>query len=223
MKKCYDLPITCIADQLEAIFDDIVPQSIKIGMLFSTPVIACVSAFLEKWARDIPIVLDPVMIAKSGDPLLQPEAIDSLKTLLMPLATIITPNLPEAYTLTRSPPTDQAALAEILLQSGAQSVFLKGGHHLDSEQSNDCLLQRNLPPVWMTSSRIHSNNTHGTGCTLSAAMAAFLARGHSLQNACQYAKNYLSGAIQAAQYQSVGKGRGPVHHFYALWNTDSEE
>lgn len=217
VKKCYDLPLNCIADQLEAIFEDIVPDSIKIGMLFSTSIIECVSNFLEKNALHIPIVLDPVMVAKSGDPLLLLDAIESLKNRLIPLATIITPNLPEAHTLTQNPTTDMVELAKELMTMGAQNVLLKGGHHHQLDQSNDLLLQKNQAPLWLHGTRIVSKNTHGTGCTLSAAIASFLAQGYSLEYACQHAKTYLSGAIAATKHRSVGKGQGPVHHFYALW------
>lgn len=223
VKKCYDLPLTCIADQLEAIFEDIVPNSIKIGMLFSTPIIECVSDFLEKHAPNIPIVLDPVMMAKSGDPLLLPEAMESLKTRLIPLATIITPNLPEAYAITQSPPSDMTQLAETLMGMHAQNVLLKGGHQDQHDQSNDLLLQQNHSPIWLHGPRIPSKNTHGTGCTLSAAIAAFLAQGSSLEQACRQAKKYLLGAIQATQHSSVGKGQGPVHHFYAMWEPSASE
>lgn len=213
VKKCYNLPLPSIREQLQSIFEDIIPDAIKIGMLFSAPIIEIVADFLKKSATEIPIILDPVMIAKSGHPLLQETAIDALKTQLIPLATLITPNLPEAFTLLGKI-NSLENLATELLKLGAKAVLLKGGH-LDGEESNDLLLQPGNS-TWLKSPRIYSKNTHGTGCTLSAAICAYLAQGYSLTHACQQAKKYLFGALQAAQNNSVGKGNGPVHHFYHL-------
>ena len=214
VKRCYPLPRQCIEDQLETLFEDITPNAIKIGMLFSHEIIATVANFLKKHASNIPIVLDPVMIAKSGDPLLLPDAIATLKKTLIPQTTIITPNLPEAYTLTE-PTTHLEALGQQLLNLGAQAVLLKGGH-ADGEESNDLFLERDTT-VWLKTKRIPSNNTHGTGCTLSAAICAYLALGFPLLEAATKAKQYLTGAIKASQTESVGHGHGPVHHFYAIW------
>ncbi len=217
VKTCYQLPLQCIEEQLQAIFDDITPDCIKIGMLFSREVIELVAHFLDKKAMTIPIILDPIMIAKSGDPLLLPDAIETLKNTLIPHATLITPNLPEAYQLT--PPTsDFEELAHNLLKLGPQAVLVKGGH-AEHDESNDLFLEKNKTPVWLKTKRIHSNNTHGTGCTLSAAICAYLALGFTLLEACTKAKHYLTGAIHASRQQSVGHGHGPVHHFYALWPT----
>lgn len=214
VKSCYSLPDSAIAEQLEAIFSDIRPDSIKIGMLFSTGIIEIVASFLAEYARDIPIILDPVMVAKSGDPLLLPEAVDALKTRLIPLATIITPNLPEAHALVGNS-TDFNQLAHQLLDLGSRAVLLKGGHSEEVEAADLlCMADQSL---WFSSPRIASNNTHGTGCTLSAALCAYTARGYELAEACQLAKDYLFAAIKASQHQSVGKGHGPVHHFHAWW------
>ncbi len=214
VRNCYDIPLTAIEEQLEAIFDDIEPDSIKIGMLFSRSIIERVADFLRKHASHIPVVLDPVMVAKSGDALLQPDAVEILKAQLIPLACLITPNLPEARALVGAIPEPEL-LGEKLLQLGPGAVLLKGGH-ADSLTCDDLLLQQGAS-TWLTSERIHSKNTHGTGCTLSAAICAFLARGFALADACHYAKRYLSGAILAAREHSVGKGHGPVHHFHHLW------
>ena len=217
VRSCYDIPLNSIQDQLEAIFDDIVPDSIKIGMLFSKDIIELVAYFLEKNARDIPIVLDPVMVAKSGDTLLLPNAVQTMKEKLIPLASIITPNLPEAYTLIGQP-IDMGQLAEHLMALGAKTVLLKGGHS-DGAQSNDLFLDQSGQKVLLESPRIDSKNTHGTGCTLSAAICACLALGFPMLEACQIAKRYLFEAIKASKDNSVGKGHGPVHHFYHLWPT----
>lgn len=212
VRSCYDIPLQCIEEQLHAIFDDIVPDSIKIGMLFSAPIIELVAQFLTKHANGIPIVLDPVMVAKSGHRLLQPEAIEILKTQLIPQTTLITPNLPEAYALIH-PTDDLHQLAEALLTLGSQAILLKGGH-AEGAQSNDLYLDKNGTYQLLESTRIESNNTHGTGCTLSAAICAGIARGLPMLEACITAKRYLTDAILAAKNQSVGKGHGPVDHFY---------
>lgn len=216
VRACYELPLQAIEDQLHAIFDDIRPDSIKIGMLFKSEIIELVAAFLKERAHDIPIVIDPVTIAKSGDPLLLPEAIDTLKKELMPLATIITPNIPEAATFTGiNADSNELMLkaAEKILEYGPKHVLLKGGH-MKGNASNDLLLGENGQLKWFESPRIDSKNTHGTGCTLSAAIAACLAQDIEITQACSIAKNYLYHAILAAKDNSPGKGNGPVDHFH---------
>lgn len=215
VKNCYDLPLTCIEEQLHVIFDDIRPDAIKIGMLFSEKIITLVAHFLKNHAKNIPMVLDPVMIAKSGDALLLPEAINSLKTKLIPLVTLITPNLPEAHTLIPNI-IETEALTKALLDLGPQAVLLKGGHAAGTT-ATDILLDHHQSHSF-TLPRIESKNTHGTGCTLSAAITSFLARGDTLPIACEKAKHYLHGAMLATQHQSVGRGHGPVDHFYAFKN-----
>ena len=215
VRHCYQIPLVAIENQLDAIFDDIVPDSIKIGMLFQHDIVELVASFLARHAVGIPIVLDPVMVAKSGDYLLLPEAVDVLKQQLIPLTTIITPNLPEATVLTGSS-DDMEVLADQLLALDPKAVLLKGGHQ-EGLESNDLYKDQTGKSIWLKSPRIKSKNTHGTGCTLSAAIAAYLALGEPLIEACQLAKIYLSGALAAAQYASVGQGQGPVHHFYDIW------
>ena len=217
VRHCYEIPLAAILEQLEAIFDDIVPDSIKIGMLFNQEIVELVADFLEQHAVGIPIVLDPVMVAKSGDYLLLPEAMTVLKRRLIPLATIVTPNLLEAEALTE-PTEDMQMLAGKLLDLGAKTVLLKGGHQ-GGPYSNDVYMDHGRQAIWFNSPRIDSKNTHGTGCTLSAAIAAYLARGVPLLEACQSAKKYLFGALLAAKDRSVGKGHGPVNHFYNLWSS----
>lgn len=212
VRRCYDIPLSCIEDQLHAIFDDITPDSIKIGMLFSSPIINLVANFLKKHAPQIPIILDPVMVAKSGDLLLQEEAIETIKSELIPITTIITPNLPEAHTLIALL-DDIDELAARLLSLGTQAVLLKGGH-ADSAESNDLFLDNAGNRYLLKSARIDSKNTHGTGCTLSAAICAGIALGLSTIDACRDAKHYLYQAMLSSQTQSVGKGHGPVDHLY---------
>jgi len=218
VKSCYHIPLQVIEEQLSTIFDDIMPDAIKIGMLYSSDIIEMVANFLEKnVAIDVPIVLDPVMIAKSGDLLLQQNAVDALRTKLVPMSTIITPNLPEAHVLVGYH-DNRAMLGDKLLQLGSKAVLLKGGHH-GGNTSDDLFLEQTGSPVWLTAERIESNNTHGTGCTLSAAICALIAQKIPLREACKYAKQYLLHAICASKNLSVGKGRGPVNHFYHLWPT----
>jgi hydroxymethylpyrimidine/phosphomethylpyrimidine kinase len=220
VRTCYEIPLQAIEDQLHAIFEDIKPDSIKIGMLFNSQIIELVASFLKKQAQDIPIILDPVVLAKSGDPLLVPEAVEALIALLFPQATLITPNLPEAYTFTglkALSEQDMISIGQKLLSFGSQYVLLKGGHLQTSANSNDLLIGSNGECHWLNSPRIYSKNTHGTGCTLSAAITAFLAKKIDLIKASNMAKNYLFNAIKAAEQNSVGLGNGPVHHFHHFW------
>ena len=215
VRSCYDIPLEAIEEQLESIFEDIIPDSIKIGMLFSVPIIELVATFLMKHAVNIPIVLDPVMMAKSGDPLLMSDAVDALKTKLIKFATIITPNKPEANNLVGKAQSSEI-LGKKLLELGAKAVLLKGGHG-EGSTSDDLFLDKYGGYKWMRAMRINSKNTHGTGCTLSAAICTFLAKGFSLVDACERSKRYLFEAMLASKEKSVGLGCGPVHHFYHLW------
>jgi len=220
IKKCYPLPLESIKDQLEAIFEDIAPDAIKIGMLFSSEIVKLVSEFILKYAAKIPIIVDPVMAAKSGDHLLLPEAVKLIKERIIPISTVITPNLLEAEKLTdirSSTKEEMFTVARELLKLGPQSVLLKGGHLENSNESCDLLIAANNDYKWFSSPRIKTRNTHGTGCTLSAAIASCLALGLDLFDSCEVAKRYLDRALEAAKNQHVGKGIGPVHHFYHLW------
>ena len=216
VRECYAIPQPCIESQLNAIFDDIVPDAIKIGMLFSEEIIQLVYNFLKNYYKKIPIILDPVMIAKSGDLLLKKNAIDLLKKKLIPLAQIITPNLPEANALIKNKnENNKKILARRLLDLGCHAVLLKGGHE-NTLQSEDLFLSQKETAL-LSSDRVNSKNTHGTGCTLSAAITSFVAQNYDCLTACKKAKTYLSGALSAAKNNSVGKGYGPVHHFYQQW------
>lgn len=218
IKGLYRLPTQAIQDQLEVLFEDIVPDAIKIGMLFDAEIIQVVSDFLKQHAASIPVVLDPVMCAKSGDALLLPEAVETLKTQLIPLTTLITPNLPEAAALIgRAIDTQEEMLPAMqqLLSLGAQAVLLKGGHAV-GDMACDLYAEREEmgKTHWLEAPRIMTQNTHGTGCTLSAAIAACLSKKMSLLESCRHAKNYLSNALEAGSRQKIGKGNGPVDHFY---------
>lgn len=219
VKQCYSIPPKAITEQLEAIFDDIRPDAIKIGMLFNKEIINLLVEFLQQHKKTIPIVLDPVMTAKSGDSLLMPDAIFDLKEKLIPLCSIITPNLYEAAMLTKTKHVniDNMDVTAIkLLELKSKSVLLKGGH-LDSEYSHDLYIDTMDNKQWLLSKRIDTKNTHGTGCTLSAAIASCLALGMDHLSACKLSKKYIEKAIQLGKDLKIGQGSGPVHHFYHLW------
>ena len=207
-----------IAQQIDAVFDDIPVHAVKLGMLGGPEVIRTVAERLRHW-RPRWIVLDPVMVAKSGDKLLPDEAVEALKTELLPLASVITPNLPEAAVLLGEQPVSERrqmpAVAARLQGLGVANVLLKGGH-LDDAESADVLLHGG-ELLWQRGPRIGTRNTHGTGCTLSAAIAAGLASGLALPDAVGRAKRYITGAIQAADRLAIGHGHGPVHHFFQTW------
>lgn len=217
---CYGLPTQAIEDQLVAIFEDIKPAAIKIGMLFEIEIIEVVARFLERYAEEIPIVLDPVMVATSGDELLKPDAKALLIESLFPLSTLVTPNLFECE-LILNQPIDHLTSGEVakrLLPLAGHAVLVKGGHDHD-DKAVDVLLEKNKRSISFSAKRINTKHTHGTGCTLSSAIACFLAKGYDLAEACQLAKNYLTGAIEAGQHGIVGFGNGPVQHFYQLWDS----
>ncbi|MBI0004626.1 MULTISPECIES: bifunctional hydroxymethylpyrimidine kinase/phosphomethylpyrimidine kinase [Gilliamella] len=211
------IPSQFIEAQFNTLYQDIYIDSVKIGMLMNKEIVTSVAQLLN----DNPIaniVLDTVMIAKGGHPLLKADAISAIRDLLLPLATIITPNLPEAAALLDcSEAKNEEQMQQQgyeLLKLGCQAVLMKGGH-LPSQESPDYLITRNNI-IRMTSPRIATRNTHGTGCTLSAAIAALLPK-HHLEDAIKHAKNYLQGAIEHADSLKIGKGIGPTHHFYQWW------
>ncbi|WP_020592026.1 bifunctional hydroxymethylpyrimidine kinase/phosphomethylpyrimidine kinase [Kiloniella laminariae] len=209
-----------IQDQIHTVFEDLDIRAIKIGMLGDTTVIEAVATALKLYPS-VSIVLDPVMVAKSGDKLLQPDAIDSLREQLLPLATILTPNLPEAAVLAgQNEPrnlVEMKDLLEKLMQPNGPAILLKGGHLAGA--SSDDLFFDGQETICLASPRIETRNSHGTGCTLSAAIAAGLAKNLSLYEAVTTAKEYLTKALQGADSLSVGKGHGPVHHFHAFWES----
>ena len=206
-----------IAAQIAAIRDDIRIDAIKIGMLGDAQIIDCVAQSIS--GLDCPVVLDPVMVAKGGDRLLQQEAVSALRSLL-PQATLITPNLPEAADILdcdeASTTREMQAQAQALLDLGPEAVLLKGGH-LGGADSPDLLLTRKGgKEVWFESPRVATKNTHGTGCTYASALATYLGAGLALEEAARRAKAYISASIAAADQLHVGSGHGPVHHFHFL-------
>ena len=214
----HNVPVDIIEAQIDAVLSDIDCVAVKIGMLSQKTVIQLVSKKIKQYDLQT-VVLDPVMVATSGDQLLAEVAIDTLKKELIPKATIITPNIIEAGILSGlAPATNQTEMvdcAEKLILLGAKAVLLKGGH-LDGDQSSDLLLNTDGDVTWLSSTRIATNSTHGTGCTLSSALCAFLAQGQPLTVATKLAKEYIQSAIQAANQLQVGCGSGPVNHFAGL-------
>jgi hydroxymethylpyrimidine/phosphomethylpyrimidine kinase len=214
----HDVPPDFIRAQIDAVFSDLDVAAVKIGMLSHPAVIAAVAAGLDKYQIKN-VVLDPVMVATSGDRLLAPDAIEVLRRELIPRALVITPNLPEAAALLDAPLATSESImhqqGERLLALGAKAVLIKGGHAGGAE-SVDLLVQPTAV-ARLTSERIATKNTHGTGCTLSAAIAAELAKGRSLPEAVRDAKVYVSAAIAAADQLRIGSGHGPVHHFHAWY------
>lgn len=206
-----------VADQIDAVFEDINVDAVKIGMV-ANAAIARVIAERLVYHRANNIVVDPVMVAKSGDLLLEQDAIEFIRDVLVPMAAIITPNLPEAAVLLDIKP--QWSLGEMrryapdILELKCRSVLLKGGH-LNGATSPDIFCDRH-GVVELEAPRIATKNDHGTGCTISAAIAALLPT-TPLVDAVRFAKHYLTGALAASSKLEVGHGHGPVHHFYKLW------
>ena len=222
------VPPEVVRAQLHALFDDIEIHAIKIGMLGSAELIDTVASVIAARAK-CPVVVDPVMVAKSGDRLLPDAAIVALIARLLPLATVVTPNLPEIAALLSSSevPSTVAQMSragEALLALGAKAVLVKGGHLDGSAFANTCvdvLVRPKMAPHRVTSKRLTTKNTHGTGCTLSSAIAARLAHGDPLDEAVDRAQAYLHAAIAAADALHVGSGHGPVHHFHAQWRGEN--
>ncbi len=214
----HDAPPEFIGAQIDAVFSDLDVGAVKIGMVSQRAAIEAIAQGLSRW-RQTKVVLDPVMIAASGDRLLAPDAIEVLKRVLIPRALVITPNLPEAAALLDAPvarnEADMHEQAERLLALGSRAVLIKGGHGSGAE-SVDLLLESG-ETIRLAAARIATRNTHGTGCTLSSAIAAGLAKGLDLVAAARAAKAYLSAALAAADRIEIGSGHGPVHHFHAWW------
>lgn len=206
-----------VVDQLASVLSDLNVGAIKTGMLATAPIVKAIAGELSRRQR-LPLVVDPVMVATSGDVLLAPDAIDALKSDLFPLATLITPNIPEAAALLGAPPadTDDAAVDQAcaLARLGKAAVLLKGGHGSGSVAVDILCVDGDV--TQFVAPRIDTPHTHGTGCTLSAAIAALLARGAVLEDAVRRAKAYVSAALAAGRDIGVGQGSGPVDHLYAL-------
>lgn len=219
VQAIHDVPPDFVTAQCDSVFSDLAVAAVKIGMLSRASVIAAVAASLDRHAGTIPVVLDPVMVATSGDRLVGDDAVAALRGTLMRRADLITPNLPEAAALLDEPVAASEADAESqgqrLVERGARAVLIKGGHAGGSESAD--LLVTPTCVRRFSAARAPTRNTHGTGCTLSSAVAAGLAGGLALPDAVEAAKTYVSGAIAAADRLAIGRGHGPVHHFFAQW------
>ncbi len=215
----HPVPEEFVAQQMAAVFTDIGVDAVKIGMLFSAPLIATVSRGLEAHGA-ANIVLDPVMVAQSGDRLLEDDAVQALATRLLPLADVVTPNLPEAAVLLGREIhnlEDMRTAARDLAGLGCRAVLLKGGHQPQLRSTDVLYLADSDRTVVLESEVVETRNNHGTGCTLSSAVAAHLARGLDLEAAVRGAKAYITAAIRAGAGYRLGTGHGPVHHFFDFW------
>lgn len=214
----HQVPAEFVTAQIDAVFSDLVVGAVKIGMVAHPPVIDAIVAGIGRWSPKH-VVLDPVMVATSGDRLLAAEAVDALRTKLIPLASVITPNLPEAAALLdEAVATDEAGVEKQgrrLLTLGCRAVLIKGGHGQGAE-SIDYLVDA-TGVVALAAPRVATKNTHGTGCSLSSAIAAGLAKGEDMGTAVRNAKAWVSAAIAAADRFSVGHGHGPIHHFQKFY------
>jgi hydroxymethylpyrimidine/phosphomethylpyrimidine kinase len=214
----HDVPPDFVTKQIDAVFSDLKVNAVKLGMLSNAAVIAAVADGLRRHKQSS-VVLDPVMVATSGDKLLKSDAVDNLRKFLIPMALVVTPNLPEAAALLDTGiAKDETAMrqqGERLLALGAKAVLIKGGHAEGSE-SVDLLIEPGAV-TRLSSPRFPTKNTHGTGCTLSSAIAAGLAKGLGLTEAVGAAKTYVTAALAAANRIKIGSGHGPTHHFHAWW------
>jgi hydroxymethylpyrimidine/phosphomethylpyrimidine kinase len=214
----HDVPADFVAAQLNAVFTDLDPDAVKIGMLANAATVDVVAAALDRY-QPRNVVLDPVILATSGKKLLRGDALGRLRDLIA-RARVVTPNLPEAAVLLDTTPArdedEMRTHAQKLLALGAAAVFIKGGHGSGPE-SVDLLVEAGGEALRLPAPRIATKNTHGSGCTLASAIAAGLAKGLPLQAAAKEAKAYVSAAIAAADRLGVGSGRGPLHHFHARW------
>jgi len=216
VRAIHSIPASILRDQIDAVMEDIGVDAVKIGMLHSPEIVSTVAAAIDRYAPEN-VVFDPVMVATSGAVLIDEAAMDVLVRELFPRATLITPNLDEAALLVRralNSREDMEQAASMLLELGARAVLLKGGH-LAGENVMDLFVTRAGDKLWMEAPRIHTPNTHGTGCTLSSAMAAHLALGASLVEAVQNARAYVRAALQAGSQVRTGQCGGPLNHGHA--------
>ena len=213
------VPPDFVGKQMEAVFSDIGVDAVKIGMLYSAELIETVAQVLKKYKID-KIVLDPVMVAQSGDKLLKDNAIEAIKKHLMPLSSVVTPNLPEASVLLDRKLNgfeDIKKGAKDLSEYGSWNVLIKGGHLKDNDSTDFLYLAKEDRFVRVEGQRIKTKNNHGTGCTLSSAIASCMAKGCKIEEAVTKAKTYITEAIRVGSKYKIGHGHGPVHHFHKFW------
>ncbi|EKN4169856.1 bifunctional hydroxymethylpyrimidine kinase/phosphomethylpyrimidine kinase [Yersinia enterocolitica] len=218
VQSVYPIEPAFVATQLDSVLSDVRIDSAKIGMLANAEIVDIVATQLRRYPIPF-VVLDTVMVAKSGDPLLAPQAVDAVRRLLLPQVALITPNLPEAAALLDCQPAhneqEMRQQGRALLALGCQGVLMKGGH-LSGEESPDWLFTAQGEQRFVTR-RVNTRHTHGTGCTLSAALAALRPRYANWPDTVSAAKDYLQGALEQADTLEVGQGIGPVHHFHRWW------
>lgn len=205
-----------VRGQLEAVFDDLAVDAVKTGMLHNTKAVEMLAESLDRY-RSVPVIVDPVMVSTSGSKLIEDDTIDTVRRLLFPRAALITPNISEAELLSGIAIRTEHDLAEAsgrLLDLGCRAVLIKGGH-LAGRYKTDLLVMPGQIPVRLEQATVETNNTHGTGCTLSSAIAAYLVLGYGLEQAVKRAKSYLTRALQASADVLTGAGHGPVDHFFA--------
>jgi hydroxymethylpyrimidine/phosphomethylpyrimidine kinase len=214
----HPVPADFVTAQMDAVFGDLDVKAVKIGMVAQRATIDAIVAGLTRWSPRH-VVLDPVMVATSGDRLLAADAVEGLRTKLIPRASLITPNLPEAAALLDEPVAISAAAIEgqgqRLLSMGCPVVLIKGGHGQGAESIDYLVTGRGT--ITLAALRVATKNTHGTGCSLSSAIAAGLARGEDMEIAIRHAKAWISAAIAAADRLGVGHGNGPIHHFHRFY------
>ena len=217
----FEIPPEFVARQIDSIADDIGVDAVKTGMLSSAPIIAAVAAKIRE-RHLTPLVVDPVMVAKSGDPLLREDARDALVQQLLPLATVVTPNLPEARVLCGFEITSLDAMrraAQAIHRLGPRHVVVKGGHLADTPDAVDVLYDGESFREFRAP-RVETKNTHGTGCTFGSAIAAELAKGHRVADAVEIAKEYLTQILRASADLQIGHGHGPMNHMALLIPTE---
>lgn len=219
VKSIYPIPTKAVQEQMEAIMDDIFPRAIKIGMVHTAELVECIVSTLKKYPAT-PLVFDPVMVATSGHKLIEEKTITSIVDLLFPVADIITPNMDEAAILAEMPVNDLDDMylaGERILKLGCKAVLLKGGH-LKSESITSLYFPKTengqVPPREFSFQKFDTNNTHGSGCTLSSAIAAYLSQGRSVEEAVALGQEYTHRAIAQGADVQTGKGNGPLNHFF---------
>jgi hydroxymethylpyrimidine/phosphomethylpyrimidine kinase len=214
----HQVPPDFVTAQIDAVFSDLAVDAVKIGMVAQLATIDAIASGLARW-RPKHVVLDPVMVATSGDRLLAADAVEALRTKLIPLASLITPNLPEAAALLDEPVAASEAAIEgqgrRLLALGCPAVLIKGGHGQGAESTDYLVTASGV--IALAAPRVATRNTHGTGCSLSSAIAAGLAKGEDMETAVRNAKAWVSAAVSAADRFAVGHGHGPIHHFHRFY------
>lgn len=216
VRSVHGIPAEIIKDQLQAVLEDISPLAIKIGMINRAEVVTVIEEELKAKTEAVPVILDPVMVATSGDRLIEPDTVTQLIKKLFPLVSLVTPNIDEAVILAEQPIhnlSDMVAAGRKIIEKGAKAVLVKGGH-LSGPVIYDVFIAGNEAPVVLESAFITSKNLHGTGCTLSSAIAAEMGKRNDLLTAIKNAKTYISAALQAGSGVTTGSGNGPLNHFF---------